>query len=239
MRLLAVETSTLTGAVALLDAGAVVAETRLNVAVTHGERLVAAIDDLLRAARCPLGEVDALGVAVGPGSFTGLRIGVGTVKGLAFATGRPVAGVPTLDALAWTLPFAAWPVCAVLDARKGEVYAALYRTREGRLERLAEPRAVAPRRLAEELRDDPGGPVVFVGDAAGPCQAVFAEVLGAAACVAPANQRLPSAVTVGELALAALARGEAADPATLVPLYVRRSEAEIARERREHAARLG
>ena len=110
-----------------------------------------AIDGVLRSARPELSDVDAFAVALGPGSFTGLRIGLSTVKGLAFATGRPVAGVPTLDALAWSLPFCAHPVCPVLDARKNEVYAAVYRTREGRLEVLEPARAVAPATLAEDL----------------------------------------------------------------------------------------
>jgi tRNA threonylcarbamoyladenosine biosynthesis protein TsaB len=235
VRLLAVETSTLTGAVALLEAGAVVAESRVSVAVTHGERLVSAIDGVLRAARRELAEIEAFAVALGPGSFTGLRIGLSTVKGLAFATGKPAVGVPTLDALAWRLPYCAYPICPVLDARKNEVYAGLYRTLAGRLERLEGPRAMPPAALAEELRDGSAGPVVFVGDAVGRFGPIFSEILGARARLAPADLRMPSAVTVGELGGAALARGEAADPGSLVPLYVRPSEAELARERRQGA----
>ena len=237
MRLLAVETSTLTGAVALLQAGDVVAESRVSVAVTHGERLMAAIDGVLRAARWDLADVEAFAVALGPGSFTGLRIGLSTVKGLAFATGLPVVGVPTLDALAWALPFCAYPVCPVLDAKKNEVYAGLYRTLEGRLEVLEAPRAVSPGMLAEELRAGTEGPLVFVGDAVAPFATVLTEVLGTRARLAPANLRLPSAVTVGELGGWALSRGERADPASLVPRYLRPSEAELARERRQGAGR--
>jgi len=237
VRLLAVETSTLTGAVALLEAGGVVAEFRVNVAVTHGERLMAAIDGVLRAARWELADVEAFAVALGPGSFTGLRIGLSTIKGLAFATGKPVVGVPTLDALAWRLPYCAYPVCPILDARKNEVYAALYRTLDGRLELLEAPRAVAPATLAEELRATMDGPVVFVGDAVGLFTPVLSEILGTRARLAPADLRLPSAVTVGELGSWALGRGETADPASLVPLYLRPSEAELARERRQSAGR--
>jgi tRNA threonylcarbamoyladenosine biosynthesis protein TsaB len=237
MRLLAVETSTLTGAVALLDAGSVVAESRVSVAVTHGERLMAAIDGVLRAGRRDLADVDAFAVALGPGSFTGLRIGVSTVKGLAFATGKPAVGVPTLDALAWRLPFCAYPVCPVLDAKKNEVYAALFRTREGALELLEAPRAVAPATLAEELRAGTEGPLVFVGDAVATFATIWTGILGPRARLAPADLRLPSAVTVGELGGWALDRGEAGDPASLVPLYVRPSEAELARERRQGAGR--
>jgi tRNA threonylcarbamoyladenosine biosynthesis protein TsaB len=232
VRLLAVETSTLTGAVALLDGDTVVAESRLNVAVTHGERLLGAVDALLRAARWRLAEVEALAVAVGPGSFTGLRIGVSTVKGLAFATGKPVVGVPTLDALAWLLPFCAYPVCPVLDAKKREVYAALYRTVEGIPEPLVGARAIAPEALAEELAATTDTPVVFLGDGVGVLGPALARTLGPRTRVAPAGLRLPSAVSVGELGLRALGRGEAVEPAALVPLYLRPSEAELARERR-------
>jgi tRNA threonylcarbamoyladenosine biosynthesis protein TsaB len=198
---------------------------------------MAAIDGVLRAARWELADVEAFAVALGPGSFTGLRIGLSTVKGLAFATGKPVVGIPTLDALAWALPFCAYPVCPVLDARKNEVYAGLYRTLEGCLEVLEAPRAVSPATLAEELRASTAGPLVFVGDAVTPFSSVLTGILGTRARLAPADLRLPSAVTVGELGGWALGRGEAADPAALAPLYLRPSEAELARERRQAAPR--
>jgi tRNA threonylcarbamoyladenosine biosynthesis protein TsaB len=229
VRILAVETSTLTGATALLEGDTVVAECRLSLAVTHSERLLPAVDHVLRVAGVTLADVDALAVSVGPGSFTGLRIGLSTMKSLAFATGKPLCGIPTLDALAWSLPFAESLVCPVLDAKKGEVYSALYRTAGGRLERVWDYRAVAPDALAEALVRE--GPVVFLGDGVTPFAAVFRQVLGDAARFAPPAQRLPSAVTVADLARAALERGESVDPAALVPLYLRRSEAELGRER--------
>ena len=164
----------------------------------------------------------------GSGVLHRLRIGLSTVKGLAFATGKPVVGVLTLDALAWRLPYCAYPVCPVLDARKNEVYTALYRTVTGRLEILEAPRAVAPATLAEELRDGTAGPVVFVEMRSGASARSSARSWRERACLAPADLRLPSAVTVGELGAWALERGEATDAASLVPLYVRPSEAELA-----------
>jgi tRNA threonylcarbamoyladenosine biosynthesis protein TsaB len=234
MKLLAIETSTLTGAVGLMEDDAAVAEYRLSIAVTHSERLLAAVDALLTAARWTLGDVDALAVAVGPGSFTGLRIGVSTVKSLAFATGKPLCAVPTLDALAACLPFAAHPVCPILDARKDEVYTALYRTTDGRPERLWEYRAIGPAALAEALEREAGGPVVFLGDGVGPWRDLLGGALGGRARFAPPALRLPSALSLAALAREALDRGETVDPAGLVPLYVRRSEAELGRER-QHA----
>jgi tRNA threonylcarbamoyladenosine biosynthesis protein TsaB len=231
VRVLAVETSTLTGAVALLAGDSVVADHRLSLAVTHSERLLAAMDHVLTAADWRLADVEALAVAIGPGSFTGLRIGVSTAKSLAFATGIPLVGIPTLDALAWSLPYAAHPVCPILDAKKGEVYTALYRTDAGRLERLWEYQAMAPTTLAERLGCEVPGPVIFVGDGVSSFAAVLRGVLGGDARLAPPGHRLPSAVSVAELAHAACERGERVDPAALVPLYVRRSEAELGRER--------
>jgi tRNA threonylcarbamoyladenosine biosynthesis protein TsaB len=231
MRVLAVETSTLTGATALVEGDTVVAECRLSIAITHSERLLPALDHLLTVAGLTLSDVDAYAVAVGPGSFTGLRIGLSTVKSLAFATRKPLAGVPTLDALAWSLPFSVHPVCPILDAKKGEVYSALYRTDAGRLERLWDARAIAPEALAEALAREVRGPVVFLGDGVTPFAPVLRRLLGEAARFAPPAQRVPSAVTVADLARAALERGESADPAGLVPLYLRRSEAELGRER--------
>jgi tRNA threonylcarbamoyladenosine biosynthesis protein TsaB len=231
VRILAVETSTLTGAAAVVAGETVVAECRLNIAVTHSERLLGAIDHVLHVAGLRLAELDALAVAVGPGSFTGLRIGVSTLKSLGFATGIPLVAIPTLDALAWALPFANHAVCPILDAKKDEVYAALYRTDAGRLERLWDYQAVTPEALADRLGREAAGPVIFVGDGVAPFGAVLRARLGADARLAPPGLRLPSAATVADLARAALERGDTVDPAALVPIYVRRSEAELGRER--------
>jgi tRNA threonylcarbamoyladenosine biosynthesis protein TsaB len=123
----------------------------------------------------------------------------------------------------------------MLDARKNEVYAAVYRTGEGRLEVSEPARAVAPATLAEELRRSTEGPIVFLGDGVAPFAPVLTDVLGGRARLAPAALRLPSAATVGELGGWALARGDQTDAAGLVPLYLRPSEAELARERQQHA----
>jgi tRNA threonylcarbamoyladenosine biosynthesis protein TsaB len=231
VRTLAVDTSTLTGAVALLDGDAAVAECRLSTRVTHSERLLATVDRLLDAAGWRLGDLEALAVGVGPGSFTGLRIGVSTMKSLAFATGLPLAGVPSLDALAWSLPFAGCVLCPIVDARKGEVYAASYRTDQGRIERLSDYRALAPEALAAEFAGGAADPVVFLGDGVGRYAATLERLLGAAARFAPPSHRVPSALAVAELGRAALLAGAASDPTALTPLYVRRAEAELVRER--------
>src|SRR6266851_56323 len=125
MRVLAVDTSTMAGGVALLEDERVVGESLLDVRTTHSERLMLAVDRALADARWTAESLDGLAVAIGPGSFTGLRIGLAAVKGLALALDRPIAAIPTLDAMASGLPWAARPVCPVIVARKGEVYACL------------------------------------------------------------------------------------------------------------------
>jgi tRNA threonylcarbamoyladenosine biosynthesis protein TsaB len=127
MKLLAVESATLSGGVALLEDDRLLGEITLNIAITHSERLMFAVDRLLADCGLAPADLDGLAVSVGPGSFTGLRVGLATVKALAMALDLPVAPVPTLDALAARLPFADAPVCPILDARKGEVYFSLYR----------------------------------------------------------------------------------------------------------------
>lgn len=218
MRILAVETSTLAGGVALVDGERLIGEYLLDVRVTHSERLLPAIDHLLSDAGWRPHDLAGLAVAVGPGSFTGLRIGLSTVKGLALALGVPVAAVPTLDALAARLPFAALPVCPVLAARKGEVYCSLYRWERAGMRREWEYLALAPEELARRL----GEPVILLGDGA-------AGIAAPAARLAPAAQRFPSPVTVAMLGLERLGAGDAVAAADLVPLYLRPSEAELRR----------
>ena len=218
MRVLAVETSTLSGGAALLDGERVVGEYTLDVRVTHSERLMAAIDQLLSDAGWTARELEGIAVTVGPGSFTGLRVGLSTVKGLALALAIPVAAVPTLDAMAAMLPYAALPVCPVLDARKREVYASLYRWDGLGMRRQWDYLAVAPDELARRLRE----PVIVVGDGAEAIDSAFARR------VEP-PRRGPAPAVVGALGRARLARGETVTVADLVPIYLRPSEAELKR----------
>ncbi|MBI4609850.1 MAG: tRNA (adenosine(37)-N6)-threonylcarbamoyltransferase complex dimerization subunit type 1 TsaB [Candidatus Rokubacteria bacterium] len=227
MKILAIETSTLAGSAALLDGEQLVGEYTLNVRTTHSERLLTAVDRLLQDAGWTPATLEGLAVSIGPGSFTGLRIGVSTVKGLAFSLGIPAAAVSTLEALAWQLPFARHPVCPVLDARKGEVYAALFRWEDAGLVRDWEDQALAPDDLCARL----SGPTIFVGDGITSYGTLFGERLGARAIFAPAARRLPSAACVGQLGLARLRTGEGVDPVALAPRYLRPSEAELKRRR--------
>jgi tRNA threonylcarbamoyladenosine biosynthesis protein TsaB len=224
MRVLAVETSTLAGGAALLDGGLVVGEYTLDVSLTHSERLMGAIDRLLSDAGWTVRDLEGLAVSVGPGSFTGLRIGLSTVKGLAVALAIPVAAVPTLDAMATLLPFAALPVCPVLDARKHEVYASLYRWDGTGMRREWEYLALAPADLARRLDE----PVIVLGDAADQIDSPYARRIRP-------PRRGPSPAAVGFLGHQRLAMGDTVAPADVVPIYLRPSEAEL--KRRDVAVR--
>jgi tRNA threonylcarbamoyladenosine biosynthesis protein TsaB len=221
MRVLALEASTLAGGVALIDDERLVAEYVLDVSLTHSERMLATIDRVLTDAGWTAQDVDGLAVAVGPGSFTGLRVAVSTVKGLALALSVPVAAVPTLDAMAAAVPFAGLPVCAVIVARRNEVYACLYRWHDTGMRREWDYLALTPAALAERLTE----PVVLAGDAAAMIPSRYARPL-------PAPRRLPSPACVGKLGLDRLRGGDVVKPADLVPLYVRPPAAEL----RRHAA---
>lgn len=218
MRVLAVETSTLSGGAALLDSERVVGEYTLDVRIAHSERLMAAIDQLLTDAGWTARDLEGIAVSVGPGSFTGLRVGLSTVKGLALALSIPVAAVPTLDAMAAMLPFAALPVCPVLDARKREVYASLYRWDGLGMRRHWEYLAIAPDDLARRLNE----PVIVIGDGADAIRSPFARPI-------QPPRRGPAPAVVGALGRARLEMGDTVAVADLLPIYLRPSEAELKR----------
>jgi tRNA threonylcarbamoyladenosine biosynthesis protein TsaB len=229
MFILGIETSTKTGSVAVVSETSVIAQYSLNIEVTHSERLMSTVDRVLKDSGIALADMDGFAVAIGPGSFTGLRIGLAAIKGLAFATGKPVAAVPTLKALAWNLPQAAHPVCPLLDARKNEVYAALYQYQGPALVRLM-PEANIP---IAELAAKINGNVLFTGEASRLYRGMIEQALGERAQFAPMTACLPSAAAIAEIGLGMLQNGEQAEPDDLTPLYIRRPEAEVAWEKRQ------
>jgi tRNA threonylcarbamoyladenosine biosynthesis protein TsaB len=229
MFILGIETSTKTGSVAIVSEDAVIAQYSLNIEVTHSERLMSTVDRVLKDSGIVIADMDGFAVAIGPGSFTGLRIGLAAVKGLAFATGKPVAAIPTLKALAWNLPQAGHPVCPMLDARKNEVYAALYKYQGRELVQLM-PEATIP--LAE-IANRIAGTVLFTGEASRIYQQSLEQAFGDRAFFAPRTACLPSAAAVAEIGLGMIQKGEQIDPDNLTPLYIRRPEAEVAWEKKQ------
>jgi tRNA threonylcarbamoyladenosine biosynthesis protein TsaB len=227
MLVLGVETSTMQGGAALVGDDGLCSEYTLNVQATHSERLLPAIERMLRDAGIGLDALSGLAVSIGPGSFTGLRIGLSTVKGLAYATGLPVIGVPTLEVLACTVAFARQQICPVLDARKQEVYAALFRWERGQLVRIMEDTALAPEALCGKIRR----PTIFLGDGLAVYGELFRRRLVDHMLVPPPPSRGPRPAWVAELGRQRLLRGERDAVDTLVPRYLRPSEAELKHQR--------
>lgn len=221
--ILALETATLATSVALLRGEDLVAEWTAVDPQPHSERLLPAVDALLRGVGASLADVDGFAVSIGPGSFTGLRIGIATVKGLAFGSGRPVAAVPTLEALALGGCDGSAPVAALLDARRGEVYVAIFDAAGVALgpEAVLTPDALAPRL--------PPGARIVAGEGAESVAAALMARLGEKVRVLPPPAGLARAYPVGLLGARALARGEGTDAAQVTPRYVRRAEAEVRR----------
>ncbi len=214
-------------AVALLRDGVVLAA-RDERAESHAAKLAELVESVLVDADARLEPGDAIAVSIGPGSFTGLRIGLSLAKGMAFAGGLRVIGVPTLDAWAVAAPTWEGRLCTVLDARKQEVYAAVYERMDGRVVRCGAPCALAAVRLAETLASTGDRACTFIGDAVDVYGDVFREVLGPRAGFFPPGGHPPRARAVGLLGAGRLAEVPAGDPLdALVPTYVRPPEAEL------------
>jgi len=223
MIVLGINTSTLEGSVALISDKGVISEYFLNVESTHSERLLPSIDLLLKESRLQVQDLSGIAVAIGPGSFTGLRVGLASAKGLALASSLPLLGIPTLEAMARNLPFCRYPICPLLNARKGEVYWALYRYEGERLIQMEGEGACLPEEVASRIQ----GETVFLGDGAVDFAAVIKRILKERAIFAPLAARNARASVVAEMGIERLRRGERDDLGTLVPRYIRRSEAEI------------
>ena len=223
MKLLTIQTATPAGSVALTVGERLLGELFLDSRQPAGSWLMGAVEQLLVSAAMTAQDLDGFGVTIGPGSFTGLRVGLATAKGLAMATGKPLAGVSTLETLAMQAPCASLPVCALLDARKKEVYAGSFQWQRGGLRPLGEERVLPPERLLAELHEE----MLFVGDGAEAYRTLIVRQLGPRAHFLPAAYAPPRAAHAALLALRAFAAGEALPPAQVNPRYLRPSEAEL------------
>ena len=216
--ILALDTATPVGSVALYADKGQVINRYFNVGLQHSQRLFVEIEAALSVANVGMEALQAIAVSIGPGSFTGLRIALSAAKGLCLAADKVLVTVSTLETLAARLPFACLPVCAVLDARKREVYTALYDTTAGAPVELAPPRAIAPAQLAEQRA---GQPTIYTGDGA----EVYRDLWGSEALLAPPSCARPDAGTIGWLALAKLKAGATTDLDSVEPEYLRPPDA--------------
>ena len=229
MLLLAFETSAKSCSAALHDGRGLLAESYQNSGLTHSQTLMVMAEDLLKVCGKSAADVTHLAVAAGPGSFTGVRIGVSAAKGFAWGAELPVYGVSTLEAMALGLGVMDGHICCCMDARRKQVYNAIFLAEKGSLKRISEDRAVALSDLKNELAHL-DGPIYLVGDGA----ALAHKNLGSELpnlILPPAHRQHQRAGGVALAALAAMDRGENADGAALQPNYLRLSQAE--RERME------
>ena len=228
MLILAFESSAKAASVALVRDGALISQYSQCTALTHSRTLLPMAEDMLKNAELSVADVDMIAVAHGPGSFTGIRIGVSTVKGLAWAADKPCVGVSTLEAMAWHGLAAGAYICPVMDARRAQVYNAIFKIEGGRPVRITEDRPVALEELAQQL-SALDGPIFLVGDGTALTKA-YMDKAGISCVAAPENLVWQSAWGV---AMAA-ADKTPGDSQSLMCVYLRLSQAE--RERQE---RLG
>ena len=229
MLILAFETSAKACSVALHDGNKLLAESYQNTGLTHSQTLMTMAEDLLKTCGMTAGDVTHLAVAAGPGSFTGVRIGVAAAKGFGWGAELPVYGVSTLESMARSLGVWDGHVCACMDARRSQVYNALFRSNGGALERVSEDRAIALEELKTNL-EHIDGPIYLVGDGAMLTHRTLSGQIENLILL-PEHRLQQRASGVALAAAEAIGRGESGDGAALQPNYLRLSQAE--RERLE------
>jgi len=222
LTILAIDTATSNCSVALADRQGTIAELNYSGKQTHAKHLATMVDRLLRRADMTLAKVTAFSVDAGPGTFTGLRIGMAAVKGLAAATGKPAVGISSLDALANQVTHGSGQVCCMLDARRGEVYAARYAIREGEIAKRTAEEVLAPQSAVAPL----DSPCLFIGSGAVVYRDIIADQGGKLALFVPGDENHIRAASIARLGLQKLAAGDPGHARELVPNYIRRSDAE-------------
>ena len=218
MKILGVDTSTPIGSVGLIDGESFVAEHTLSIVKAHSSRLMPAIDQILKWADLTVHDLDACAVGIGPGSFTGIRIGVGTIKSLCYALKKPIIGISTLEAIAYNLRYTDQLICPILDARKDEVYGAVFRGGQNLL-RKSEDLCVPIESLLSQIDDD----VIFVGDGLRRYAPVVQEQFGEDVPLADSIFNVPRGASVARIGYDRLLNGQSGDYFSLTPNYVRDS----------------
>lgn len=222
MKILAIESSAKSASVAVTDEGHLISECFVNASLTHSKTLMPMTDNALRQADMKIEDIDAFCVNTGPGSFTGIRIGVAAVKGLAMCDNKPCAGISTLESIAYNFVDSDCVVCAAMDARCNQVYTALFECRDGKVIRLCEDKAVLINELAEEISNI-NSKVYLAGDGAELCFNSFKDILKNVR-ISSENRRFQRAYGV---ALAAVNNKELfEDSSLLAPVYLRPPQAE-------------
>ena len=230
MKILALDSSAVVASVALCEDDKLLAEYTLNNGNTHSETLLPMVESIFRHFGISARDIDLFAVSAGPGSFTGIRIGAATLKGLAFGMDLPCVGVSTLEAIATNLVLRPSLICPVMNARRGQVYTALFRSDGQKLERLMPDSALSIAELDEQLAKY-GEPVCFCGDGYGITLAALKQT---AASPVPDRLRHQSAYSVAQVAKRMYEAGQYTDDAGLTVTYLRPSQAERERMEREN-----
>ena len=232
MKLLALDSSGLVASVAILDGETLVAEYTLNYKKTHSQTLLPMLDEIVKMTQTELSEMDAIAVAAGPGSFTGLRIGSATAKGLGLALNKPIISVPTLEGIACNFYGTDAIICPMMDARRKQVYTGIYRFADHELVTVSRQKAIAVEELIREL-NALGEAVIFLGDGVTVYQEMLKENMQVPYSFAPAHLNKQRAGAVGALAEKYYREGKTVTAAEHQPEYLRVSQAERERAERE------
>ncbi|MBT8352702.1 MAG: tRNA (adenosine(37)-N6)-threonylcarbamoyltransferase complex dimerization subunit type 1 TsaB [Deltaproteobacteria bacterium] len=223
MKILAVDTATKSCSVAIVDKESIIAEMTVINEETHSKHLLGIINVVLKYADLDMADLNGFAVTSGPGSFTGLRIGISTIKGFAAALKKPMVGISTLSALASQVFFCPYLICSLIDARKNEVYLAKYRYNDLNLEKEGNELVVSPKVALDEIDE----PCMFVGSGAVLYRKTIAEKLGEYAYFAKNHENTIRGSTVARLSMDRFENNDTNDVETFVPNYIRKSDAQL------------
>lgn len=237
MKILGLDSSGIVASVAVVEDGTMIAEYSVNYKKTHSQTLLPMLDEVAKMTELDLDTIDAIAVAGGPGSFTGLRIGSATAKGLGLALKKPLISVPTVEALAFNLYDVQGLVCPIMDARRNQVYTGLYRFEDHCLKVVEDQMAVPMEALLEKLNEY-ACPVTFLGDGVSVFKTMIEEKLQVPFSFAPAHVNRQRAAAVAALGLVYFREGRYETAAEHMPDYLRVSQAERERAEREKARSL-
>lgn len=232
MKILGIDSSGLVASVAVVEDDKLLAEYTVNYKKTHSQTLLPMLDEIVKMTELQLDTIDAIAVAAGPGSFTGLRIGSATAKGLGLALAKPLIPVPTVDALAYNLWGTEKLVCPLMDARRSQVYTGIYKFEDGRLECIEGQMAIGISELTEKLNSF-GRDVIFLGDGVPVYRSVLEENIKVPFSFAPAHMNKQRAGAVAALGSIYAAEGKFQSAAGHQPDYLRMSQAERERAERQ------
>ncbi len=233
MKILAVDTSSIVASCALINENKLICEYTLNHKKTHSQKLMPIIKEILVASEILPNEIDVFAASIGPGSFTGLRIGIATINGLAHASNKPVVGVKTIDALAYNIPYFDGIIVPIMDARRNNVYTGIYKQEDNEFNILKEQTVMNIDKLIEILKERKEK-IVFNGDGVITYKEKLIDELNVRAIFSPNNLNMPKASSVAEIAMIKAKSGETQSYYDLKPEYLRKSQAERQYDEKEN-----